>query len=152
MRKSWLPSRDCGLTEARAAVLAVEVGPGKGGTGLALVVLRPGCGLTGPYKGSPCALLTPLQPALRNAKPMKPSAINAAVGKRGEGFGATWGKGSVPRWVAASRLLDLAIRALSPWRYSASFSAGLAHLDLLPQPGKLRLSLVCFMQKQAASL
>ena len=42
IRKSWLPSKGRGFTEARAAVLAVVVGPGNGGRGELAAPVNPG--------------------------------------------------------------------------------------------------------------
>ncbi len=79
------------MTEARAAVLPVEVGPGKGGTEVeASAELKPGCGFTLPKSGSPCGLRGELlQPLLIRANVMNAKAIEAAVGKRGVGMPET---------------------------------------------------------------
>ena len=91
IRRSWVPSMGRGLTEARAAVLPVEVGPGKGGTEVeASAELKPGCGLTLPKSGSPCGLRGELlQPLVIRANVMNAKAIEAAVGKRGVGMRET---------------------------------------------------------------
>ena len=90
IRRSCVPSMGRGLTEAKAAVLPVEVGPGIGGTVFvfeASAVFRPGCGLTLPKSGSPCGFRgAVLQPVVMSAKVMKPRAMHAAVGKRGVGL------------------------------------------------------------------
>ena len=69
-------------------MLPVEVGPGKGGTGVeASAELKPGCGFTLPKSGSPCGLRGELlQPLLIRANIMNAKAIEAAVGKRGVGM------------------------------------------------------------------
>src|SRR5262245_45862801 len=135
IRRSCVPSMGRGLTEASAAVLPVEVGPGIGGTPFAFeasAVFRPGCGLTLPKSGSPCGFrVAVLQPLVMKAKVMKPRAIHAAVGKRGVGVLGN-GNGSIEGFLLRSALRFSV--AASPCR---SFWA--APLTALEDPLRARL-------------